>query len=59
MVLYDFATYAKRRDVRNAAQAVAGIVVDINQPGRIVELKIQVNHWFALHQEVLKQATGT
>lgn len=58
MKLYDFSIYAKRRDERKAAEAVAGVVAELNQPGAVIELKIRVEDWFALHREVLKQASS-
>jgi hypothetical protein len=59
MKLYDFSFYAKRRDERKAAQAVAEVVAaDLNQPGAVIELKVKVNYWFALHHEVLRQASS-
>jgi hypothetical protein len=54
MKLYDFSIYAKRRNERKAAEAVAGVVAHIEQPGSVIELKSKVNTWFALHREVLK-----
>ena len=54
MKLYDFSVYAQRRKERKAAEAVAGVVAHIEQPGSVVELKTKVNTWFALHREVLK-----
>jgi len=58
MKLYDFSIYAKRRDERKAAQAVVGVVAELNQPGAVIELKVRVEDWFALHREVLKQASS-
>lgn len=58
MRLYDFSHYAKKRDERNAALAVAEVVVDLNQPGSIIMLKNRVNQWLELHHEVLKQAAS-
>lgn len=60
MKLYDFSFYAKRRDERKAAKAVAEVVAaDLNQPGAVIELKVKVNNWFTLHGEVLKQAISS
>ena len=59
MKLYNFSDYAKRRDERKAAQAVAKVVADdLNQPGAVITLKVKVNDWFALHHEVLRQASS-
>lgn len=59
MKLYDFSFYARRRDERKAAQAVAEVVAaDLNQPGAVVELKVKVNNWFMLHHEILQQASS-
>lgn len=56
MRLYDFSIYAQRRKEMQAAQAVVGLVAEINQPGSVIELKSRVTHWFALHQQVLRRA---
>ena len=59
MKLYDFSFYAKRRDERKAAQAVAEVVAaDLNQPGAVIELKIKINDWFILHHEVMRRASS-
>lgn len=58
MKLYDFSEYARRRDAKNAAIAVAGVVAEINNPGAVVQLKSRVSTWFALHREVLKRAAS-
>ena len=58
MKLYDFSWYAKKRDERNAAKAVVEVVAHLNQPGSVVELKVKVNDWFALHHEVLRRASS-
>ena len=57
MKLYDFSTYARRRSVRRAEEAVASAAAELNKPGSVTELKARVGVWFKLHQEILK--TGT
>jgi hypothetical protein len=53
--LYNFSIYAKRRDERRAAQAVADVVGHINDAGSVVELKEKMNAWLVLHREVVKK----
>lgn len=55
MRLYDFSIYAQRRDERRAAQAVAEVVADIDQPGSVILLKQKVTEWLDLHRQVLKR----
>lgn len=59
MKLYDFSIYAERRKERNAAEAVAKVVADINSPGAVIQLKVCLNTWFDLHRQVLKQANSS
>lgn len=59
MKLYNFSEYAKRRDERNAAEAVAEVVAaGLDEPGAVIVLKVKVNDWFTLHHEVLRQASS-
>lgn len=59
MKLYNFSDYAKRREEKQAAQAVSIAVAELHHPGSVTELKHRVNTWFALHQEVLRRANET
>jgi hypothetical protein len=58
MKLYDFSLYAKRRDERKAAEAVASAVASLNHPGAVNELKTKVEDWFDLHREVVRRAAS-
>ncbi len=58
MKLYDFSLYAKRRDDREAAEAVASAFASLNHPGAVTELKTKVEDWFDLHREVLRRAAS-
>lgn len=53
MKLYDFATYARRRDERRAAQAVALAMENLARPGAALNLKREVSTWFKLHQDII------
>ena len=53
--LYDFSYYAKQRDARRAAQAVAEAVSEIDRPGSVIELKQRISTWLNLHKEVSKR----
>lgn len=55
MKLYDFSIYAKRRDAQKAAHAVLAAAEKLAEPGAVIELKMKVNDWFMLHQEVLEK----
>lgn len=54
MKLYDFSIYARRRDERLAAEQVEQLVPRLNEPGIVIELKLRVQGWLELHQEVTK-----
>lgn len=55
MKLYDFSAYAARRDALRreavAAVEVATVMQHIDEPGAVVELKLKVDDWFALHRD--------
>lgn len=55
MKLYDFSHYAHLRAKRQAAQAVAEAVADINKPGSVPVIKDRVEKWLDLHREALKR----
>jgi len=55
MRLYDFSIYAERRKLKKAAEAVANTATDLQRPGAVIQLKTEVRHWFALHQEVSRK----
>jgi hypothetical protein len=54
--LYDFSVYAERRNAirkeEAAVRAVAEVMIHIEQPGSVTELKYKVDDWFTLHRKV-------
>lgn len=52
MRLYDFSTYAKRRDASRSAEHIRAMIPHLNEPGIVIEFKRQIEGWFILHREV-------
>lgn len=51
MRLYDFSTYAKRRDAARSAEHIRAMIPRLNEPGIVIEFKRQIEGWFILHQD--------
>jgi hypothetical protein len=53
--LYNFSTYARKRDAEQSADRTQVLRQEVNTPGVVIELKAHVQNWFTLHQAAVME----